>query len=53
MRYWQILHVKLSPARDQRQSVKSRWLARAKDAEEWIADGDGMEWMHSQNGVIG
>ncbi len=30
------------------------WLKKkAKDAKEWITDGDGMEWRHSPNGVIG
>jgi len=26
---------------------------KAKDTEEWITDGDGMEWRHSPNGMIG
>ncbi len=45
--------VTLSPTRDQKKNVKSRQLARAEDAEEWIKDGDGMEWMHGQNSMIG
>ncbi len=50
----------LSPARDQRQTAKSQRLAaRAsstegmEEAKEWIADREGMEWIHGQNGVYG
>jgi len=45
--------VTLSPAHDQKKNVKSCQLARAEDAKEWIKDGDGMEWMHGQNSMIG
>ncbi len=39
------------PAPHDRQTAKRK--QKAEGAEEWIANGDGMEWMHGLNGVYG